>query len=172
MDENYVANATTDNGSTDEFSIVIDDGAVEIPIRNTFGEQIGLFRFHPTDVNIVNRYNEVAEKFEKVLDPLVNANISANGEGEDSESVRILNEASDRMGELMDYVLNANSKEAFFQKTHMFAPIQGSFYCEKVYAAIGSYISRQFDAEVKRVNKRVIQHTHGYRTGSHKKGKA
>ena len=159
--------ATTENLDT----IVIDDGAVEVAIQNQFGERIGTFRFYPTDVNIVNRYNEVSDQFETILAPLINANISPEGEGEDASSVEILNEAGDKMIALMDYVLNANSREAFFSKTHIFTPMGGMFFCEKVYDAIGKYISKRFDAEVNRVNVRMKQHMHGYRTGKHAKGK-
>lgn len=159
--------ATTENLDT----IVIDDGAVKVAIQNQFGERIGTFRFYPTDVNIVNRYNEVSDQFETILAPLINANISPEGEGEDASSVEILNEAGDKMISLMDYVLNANSREAFFSKTHIFTPMGGMFFCEKVYDAIGKYISKRFDAEVNRVNVRMKQHMHGYRTGKHAKGK-
>ena len=159
--------ATTENLDT----IVIDDGAVKVAIQNQFGERIGTFRFYPTDVNIVNRYNEVSDQFETILAPLINANISPEGEGEDASSVEILNEAGDKMIALMDYVLNANSREAFFSKTHIFTPIGGMFFCEKVYDSIGKYISKRFDAEVNRVNVRMKQHMHGYRTGKHAKGK-
>lgn len=159
--------ATTENLDT----IVIDDGAVKVAIQNQFGERIGTFRFYPTDVNIVNRYNEVSDQFETILAPLINANISPEGEGEDATSVDILNEAGDKMIALMDYVLNANSREAFFSKTHIFTPMGGMFFCEKVYDAIGKYISKRFDAEVNRVNVRMKQHMHGYRTGKHAKGK-
>ena len=166
-DMNKTVPATTENLDT----IVIDDGAVKVAIQNQFGERIGTFRFYPTDVNIVNRYNEVSDQFETILAPLINANISPEGEGEDASSVEILNEAGDKMISLMDYVLNANSREAFFSKTHIFTPMGGMFFCEKVYDAIGKYISKRFDAEVNRVNVRMKQHMHGYRTGKHAKGK-
>lgn len=151
--------------------ITIDDGSIDIPIQNQFGERIGVFRFNPADINIVNRYNEVADQFGEVVKPLIDANISPEGEGEDDESVQLLNEAGDKMADLMDYVLNGNSREAFFSKTHIFTPVGGMFYCEKVYEAIGTFISQKFATEVKRVNARMNQHIHGYRTGKHAKGR-
>ena len=151
--------------------ITIDDGSIDIPIQNQFGEKIGVFRFNPADINIVNRYNEVADQFGEVVKPLIDANISPEGEGEDDESVRLLNEAGDKMTDLMDYVLNGNSREAFFSKTHIFTPVGGMFYCEKVYDAIGTFISQRFASEVKRVNTRMNQHIHGYRTGKHARGR-
>ena len=47
----------------------------------------------------------------------------------------------------------------------------GHIDCENALSAVGAYISRQFDREVKKVNSRVERYTHGYRTGKHKGGK-
>ena len=159
--------AQTDN---DEDIIIIDDGYKRIPIRNELGEQIGEFRFNPTDINIVNRYNEIAGKFEEVVKPLANAGIDGNGEGTDDESIMLLNEAEDRMIELMDYLLGSDSKDAFFKKVHAFSPSGGQFYCEKVFEAVGAYITKKFNKEIAATSARLEKHTHGYRTGKHKKG--
>lgn len=162
----------TQNENTNVMPVItIDDGSIDIPIQNQYGERIGVFRFNPADINIVNRYNEVADKFGEVVKPLIDANISPEGEGEDDDSVQLLNEAGDKMVDLMDYVLNGNSREAFFSKTHIFTPVGGMFYCEKVYESIGAFISQRFESEVKRVNVRMTQHMHGYRTGKHAKGR-
>ena len=68
-------------------------------------------------------------------------------------------------------LFGGNMSEAFFGKMHPFSPINGHFYCENALSAVGAYISRQFDREVKKVNSRVERYTHGYRTGKHKGGK-
>ena len=73
--------------------IVGDDGSVTVPIKSDSGELIGEFRFRPTDFNIVKRYNEVSQKFADVVKPLIDADIDANGEGTDEESMRLLDEA-------------------------------------------------------------------------------
>lgn len=171
MDEEKILNQEETEAPRRRAIVLEDDNErVEIPIVNQRGEEIGIFRFNPTDINIVNRYNEVADKFEEAVQPLINANISANGEGDDKTSVELLDEAADKMIELMDYVLDGNSREAFFKKTHVFTPMGGKFYCEKVYEAIGKFIEQEFDEEVKKLNTRVSKHTHGYRTGKHKRG--
>lgn len=171
MDENkIVAMPQAESNQVDENLIVIDDGCIDIPVKNQFGDSIGVFRFNPSDINIVNRYNEAADKFKDVIEPLIDANINGNGEGSDEKSISILNEAGDKMADLMDYVLAGNSREAFFRTTHIFTPVNGRFYCEVVYEAIGNFIGKKFDAEIKRLNARIDKHTHGYRTGKHKKG--
>ena len=150
--------------------IVVDDGRVDVPIKNQYGEVVGTFRFNPTDINIVNRYNEAAAKFEDIAKPLIDYDIDGNGEGKTKDAVEALNEAEDKMIELMDYVFDADSRESFFSKIHAFAPTNGKFYCEVVYTGIGNYISKKFDAETKAVSIRVDKYTHGYKTGKHAKG--
>ena len=154
----------------EEEVIVVSDGRKRVAIQNELGERIGVFLFNPTDLNILNRYNEVADQFGDVVKPLQDVSITAEGVAAEEAGIEALNEAEERMIELLDYVINGNSREAFFSKTHIFAPTNGIFYCEEVLNKIGDYISMKFDSEVKKVNARVSKHTHGYRTGKHRKG--
>ena len=151
--------------------LVVDDGSIAVPIKNTIGELVGEFRFRPTDFNIVKRYNEVADKFGDIIKPLAEANITANGEGADVESIKILDEVEANLFDLVDYLFDGNMADAFFGKMHAFSPVDGKFYCENVLNAVGGFISREFDSEVKKMSARVEKYTHGYRTGKHKDGK-
>lgn len=155
----------------ESLDIVVDDGTVLVPVKNTFGEMVGEFRFRPTDFNIVKRYNEVAQKFGEVVKPLVDANIDTNGEGADEESMKILNEVEAELFKLVDYLFDGNMAQAFFGKMHAFSPVDGKFYCENALEAVGQFISRKFDEETKQISSRVDKYTHGYRTGKHKDGK-
>lgn len=155
----------------EEFGIVIDDGSIEVPIKNTLGEEIGKFRFRPTDFNIVERYNKVAAEFGDVVKPLIDANIDPNGEGADEQSIKLLKEAEKKLFELVDYMFDGNMAEAFFGKMNAFSPVGGNFYCENALNAVGQFISDRFDAEIKKITTRVEKYTHGYRTGKHKNGK-
>ena len=163
MDENKII-------KTDEDVIVVEEGYKLIKIQNELGEQVGVFRFNPTDINIVNRYNEIAPKFQEALKGVENAGVDENGEGTDEESIEILNEAEEKIIELLDYMTKSDSRSAFFSRTHMFTPVGGNFYCENVLVQLGAFISKKFDAEIQAVNNRVEKHIHGYRTGKHRKG--
>ena len=154
-----------------KFEIVVDDGSVEVPISNTIGEKIGVFRFRPTDFNIVKRYGEIADRFGDVVSPLIDANIDTNGEGADAESMAILDKAQGKLFELVDYLFDGNASEAFFGKMNPFSPVDGKFYCEHALNAVGEFISKQFDEEINKINTRVEKYTHGYRTGKHKDGR-
>ena len=163
-------NKVTEN-KEEVMSIEVDDGSVRVPIKNQLGEVIGEFRFRPTDFNIVKRYNKIAGEFDEVLKPLINANISPEGEGADEESIKILGEAEKKLFELVDYLFDGNASEAFFGKMNPFSPVNGGiFYCENVLESVGQFIAKKFDAEIKGMTARVNKYTHGYKTGKHKNG--
>lgn len=158
----------------EEEVIVINDGRRKVTIKNQNGDVIGSFRFNPTDVNIVKRYNESVDKFADIVKPLVDYDIKADGEGEGDEAVAALDSAETRLIELMDYILDGDFGQAFFSKTHAFAGVEDGkeikFYCEVAFDVIGRYISQKFEAETKRLESRISKHTHGYKTGKHAKG--
>ncbi len=155
--------------------IVVDDGTIEVPIRNKMGEKTGVFFFRPTDIGIIDRFNEMADEFEQITAPLESVNINADGTADEKNDADFtaLKEAETRLYAACDKLFGGNMSEAFFGKMHPFSPVNGRFYCENALSAVGSYISRQFAREVKKVNSRIEQYTHGYaaRTGKHKDGK-
>lgn len=148
----------------------VEEGYKLIPIMNELNEQVGVFRFNPTDINIINRYNEMMPKFRTAVAPLSKAGVDEHGQGTDEESVKVLNEAEEKVIEFLDYVTQGDSKTAFFSRTHMFTPVNGNFYCENVINAIGQYISKKFEKELRATDEKVSKYTHGYRTGKHRKG--
>lgn len=134
-----------------EEAIVIDDGLKRVAIKNVDGDTIGVFKFRPTDFGIVNRYNEMTEKFREIVEPL--------GEDPNEETIK---EAEKRLCEACDYVFGGNMSEAFFGSVSPFTPVNGKFYCELALDVLGEYIGKQFDAEVKKINKRVSKYTSKY----------
>lgn len=152
--------------------IVIDDGSVRVPIKNRQGEELGVFFFRPTDMGMIDRYNQLAGDFEKITAPLENLDINSDGTADgDEASMAALREAEQRLYDACNQLFGGNMAEAFFGKMHPFSPVNGRFYCENALEAVGAYISRQFAREVKKVNSRVDKYTHGYKTGKHRNGK-
>ena len=146
------------------FEIVVDDGRVAVPIRNKIGEVLGEFIFSPTDVGIIQRYNEVSDKLPEITKPLENVTINADGtaNSDDPLGVKALNEATDRLFELFDYMFGGNMSKTFFAKVNPFSPVGGRFYCENALEKIGQFISQQHDKEIKTANDRLKQYTQGY----------
>ena len=71
--------------------IDLDDGKISVPIRNQFGEETGVFRFDPTDIRMVDRYNEVAEQFGSVMQNL------DEKKKQGSDPLYLLDKAGDRV---------------------------------------------------------------------------
>lgn len=148
-----------------ELNIVVDDGSVRVPIRNTLGEEIGVFSFRPTDIGIIDRYNSMVGKFDDITKPLEDLNITAEGETDElatQEEVNALHEAENRLYEALNEMFGGNMAEAFFGKMHPFSPVDGGFYCEKAIEAVGNFISAQFEMETQKMSKKVQKYTKKY----------
>lgn len=154
-----------------DVGIVVDDGSVRESIKNQYGEEIGVFCFRPTDIGIIDRFNKVAADFDKITEPLEHINIRVDGtaDEENQAEAEAVKEATKKLYEACNYLFGGNMAEAFFGKMHPFSPVNGRFYCENALDAVGKYISRQFDSEVKRVGARVEKYTHAYQKNGKKK---
>lgn len=141
--------------------IQVDDGFQRVPITNKYGEEIGVFKFNPTDIGIIERYNKLADTFDRITEPLEavqDAPESTDG-SMDERQIKALEEAKERLYVAVDELFGGNAAEAFFGKTHPFSPVDGSFYCETVLQAVGQFISAQFDTETKKMSARVEKYT-------------
>lgn len=153
--------------------IVVDDGSVEVPIKNKRGDTLGVFYFRPTDMGFIDRYNQLAGDFEKIAAPLENVNIRPDGTVDEKNEAEYaaLKQAEQNLYTACDTLFGGNMSEAFFGKVHPFSPVDGRFYCVIALEAVGNFISQQFEREVKKLNSRMKKYTHGYKTGKHKYGK-
>ena len=142
------------------FQITVDDGSVTVPMYNMSGAKIGEFLFQPTDVGIVNRFNESMDKFDDVVAPLAEA--AEKGEG---DSMEALNEARDRLFSLCDYIFNTETGKSLFGRMHPFSPVNGRFYCEEVFEKLGAFIQAQFGEETKKVSQRLKKYIAKYEPG-------
>ena len=144
--------------------IVVDDGSQRIPIKNLAGDEIGVFYFRPTDIGIIQRYNDTVSKFDEIVAPLENVDITAEGTAEtgDTAAMEAIREAEKRLFEACDYIFDGNMSEAFFGKMHPFSPVSGVFYCETALNKVGAFIAAQFEQETTKINKRLNQYVGKY----------
>lgn len=131
-------------------NIVVDDGSRRVPITNKSGEEIGAFTFHPTDLGIIERYNEMAAGFDEILAPLRDLQVAEDEELDltDPKYAKALNAATERMLAAVDKLLGSEGAGAvFFGRMNPFSPVEGDFYCTRVLNALGAYIGGVFEAE-------------------------
>ena len=140
------------------FAIPVDDGSRRVPILNTDGEEIGAFRFHPTDLGIIERYNRLADKFDSIIDPLKDLNIDENNIADLSEPklIEAMKEAEARLNEFVNELFGSDdAAAAFFGKMNPFSPVNGDFYALQVLQRVGEFIGAQFDTETKALSKKA-----------------
>ena len=140
------------------FAITVDDGSRRVPILNMDGEEIGAFRFHPTDIGIIERYNRMAEQFDAITEPLDGLDVPEDGEMAltDPKLVNALGEAQGRLYDAVNRLFASDdAAEAFFGKMHPFSPVNGEFYATQVLEKVGAFIGAQFDTETRAMSKKA-----------------
>ena len=146
------------NMKTMNFAITVDDGSRRVPILNTEGEEIGAFRFHPTDIGIIERFNRLADRFATITEPLEAIQLDGDGAAdlEDPKLTEALKEAERRLSEAVNELFNSDdAAAAFFGKMHPFSPVNGEFYATQVLQQVGAFIGAQFDTETKALSKKA-----------------
>lgn len=158
----------TDEKKQIGFSITVDDGFVSVPMYNLHGMKIGEFAFQPTDVDIVNRFNESMDKFDEVLAPL-QAEADKDPDADDFDNIDAVNEARDRLFKMCDYIFNADTGNSLFGRMHPFSPVNGKFYCMEVFDQLSVFIQSQFGEETKKVNENMKKYVDGYKPSAQRR---
>ena len=144
------------NVKNTNFAIVVDDGSRRVPIMNTEGEEIGAFRFHPTDLGLIERFNRLAEAFGAIIEPLEALHVDENSDLTDPGLIQALNEAEGRVNAAVNELFGSDdAARAFFGKMHPFSPVNGEFYALQVLQRVGDFINAQFDTETKALSKKA-----------------
>ena len=144
-----------------QFSIQVDDGFQKIPIKNLYGDEVGVFYFNPTDMGIIQRYNEFANSFDHIVEPLEGLSDATNNDVDENTTAqeKALNEATERLYEAVNKLFNGDMAGAFFGKVHPFSPVDGEFYCTKALESVRKFISDQFNLQAAKINKLVDKYT-------------
>lgn len=129
--------------------IIIDDGSKVYNIKNKRGEILGKFTFRPSDTNIVNRYEEVAEFFNSFKMP--------------EETDQAIKVAEKEMTEKMSYLIGGDAGEAFFSIMGPFSALaSGELFVENVLGAVANVIERELSVRTKKVQHRMNKYVAKY----------
>ena len=137
--------------------IVVDDGSRRVPIQNTRGEEIGVFTFRPTDIGIIQRFNDMVSGFDKIIEPLEVINELGDDESiTDAKYVDAIHAAETLLYEAVDKLFGSDgAAQAFFGCMNPFSPVDGEFYCTNVLNAVGAYIDAAFDSETEKFSEKA-----------------
>lgn len=132
--------------------VVFQTGAKSYQIVDPEGNELGVFRFTPTDAGILNRYKEVAAYFSKLGERIKGENLEA-----------ILPDLEKEAGEKIDLLFGAPVSENFFKITSPFTVLEdGEIFAEQIITVIGGIIEKELDAREKAQQERMKKYTEKY----------
>ncbi len=133
--------------------IVVDRGLEEYTIEDKNGTVLGKFEMNPADVELVKRYEHVAEAVSHIADDV----------DESKDIVDIVKEMEEKLNNQIDYLFNSNVSQIFFSITSPFTVLpNGEFFVENVLNAIGSLIEAETGKRFKKVQTKIGKYTSKY----------
>lgn len=133
--------------------IVVDRGLEEYTIEDKNGTVLGKFEMNPADVEMVKRYEYVAEAVSHIADDV----------DESKDIVEILAEMEEKLNKQIDYLFNSKVSQSFFSITSPFTVLaNGEFFVENVLNAIGGLIEAETGKRFKKVQTKINKYTSKY----------
>lgn len=133
--------------------IKIDDGTKTYEIVNQDDEVMGIFKFNPSDSNIIKRYDAVVEALQEYAD-------EAQGEVLTQER---FNEAQDKITAMMDDLVNGDVKGSFFSICGPLTPMEnGNLFVQTVLESIGAVIEKETKQRIKKIDEKTAKYLAEY----------
>lgn len=133
--------------------IVVDRGLEEYTIEDKNGTVLGKFEMNPADMELVKRYEHVAEAVSHIADDV----------DESKDIVDIVKETEEKLNNQIDYLFNSNVSQIFFSITSPFTVLpNGEFFVENVLNAIGKLIEAETGKRFKKVQTKIGKYTSKY----------
>lgn len=130
-------------------TLSVDTGSVLINVDDK-GDIIGQFRFNPSDMDILRRYESVVD--------VLNSITVADGAGAE-EMLKI----SDEIKKQFDFLLNYNVSDGIFAKCNPFSlTADGNFYFENVMDGIAGLIEKTTNQRIAKKLKKIQKATSKY----------
>lgn len=119
---------------------VVDDGTREIPIVNKFGKLICNVYIRPSDLSILDRYEELMRDFEGLVRPLENVDINADGTAAFEEGWAVIKSVEAELKKRINTLFDMDEADAIFAKRNAFSSVGGEFFCTRVLNALSDVI--------------------------------
>lgn len=141
----------------ERYEIKVETGAVNVPVKDEEGNELGKIKINPSDMNIVTRYEKVVE------------DLNGTEFGEERElTTEELIKFSDTIKEKFDYLLDYPVSEVLFSKCNPLTVISnGDFFFENVLIAVASLIEKITNQRVEKKLKKIKKVTSKYEKKYH-----
>ena len=132
--------------------ITFNTGAKSYEIVDQDVNELGVFRFIPSDAGILKRYKEAAAFFSGINDRIKNKDFE-----------EILPELEKEAGEKIDLLFGASVSESFFKITSPFTIIDsGETFAEQIITVIGGIIEKELSEREKKQQARIDEYVAKY----------
>lgn len=137
--------------------IVVDRGLEEYTIEDINGKCLGKFSFNPSDIELVKRYEKVADAISHIAD----------GVDTSKDLADIISGLEEKMYEQIDFLFNAEVSKDIFAITSPYSVLaNGEFFIESVLDAISNLIEAETGKRYKKmqvkVNDKISKYTKKY----------
>lgn len=139
--------------------IVVDDGTREVPITNKYGKEICKIYFRPTDYSIIDRYDKVMKRLDKILDPLASVALDRDGSARHSADWKLLKSVEKKLKEEINYLFDMDEADMIFANRNPFSSVHGEFFCTNILNALGEFMKAAFEEEAQLSNERISEYT-------------
>ncbi len=137
----------------------LDDGTVELTIQNSFGEEICKLHVRTSDISIIDRYNALLGDFDKIIAPLSDVSMRADGTSSFEKDWEIIKGVETELISKLNAIFDTKDIGLLFENRNAFSTIGGVFYVEKVIKMLGNVVSEAISAEAEKAQKRVDKYT-------------
>lgn len=136
--------------AAESIKVKINTGALNVILRDEFDEEIGSFKFIPTDLDIAERYGKAIEEFESIK-------FDENAEFSD------FNDISNKIKDIFDYLLNYKVSNTLFKVCNPLTPVNnGDFYFETCLETIADIIENTMEKRLEKKKARIQKATSKY----------
>ena len=137
---------------------VVDDGTREIPIVNKFGKLICNVYIRPSDLSIIDRYQNLVTDFDEIVKPLESLDIKNDGTAFVDSDWQILKSVENNLKQRINELFDMEEADEIFAKRNPFSSIGGEFFCAKVLQALENVIVSAINEEAELSNERTAKY--------------
>lgn len=139
-----------------EYRGVIDDGTREVPLYNKFGKLICNIYIRPSDLSILDRYNQLTTDFKDIVKPLERLHLKDDGTVTFEDEWAVLKEVEAELKQRFNALFDMDEADAIFATRNPFYDVgNGRFYSQNVLEVIGNIIMEAIEDEMKESKERT-----------------
>ena len=138
---------------------VLDDGTREILVTNKFGEEICKIHIRGGDLSILDRYKELMDDFDKIVEPLSNIKLQNDGTTSFDDDWAVVKQVQSDLIDRINALFDMKDAGKLFEKRNAFSTVGGVFYAERVLNMLGEIVGREIEEESKKSAKRIEKYT-------------